>query len=338
MLLKGKKKNMKKEKIILSIIIPIYNVEKYISQCLDSILLHNLENCEIILVDDGSTDNSTNICKEYEKNNFFIKLYEKENGGAADARNFGLNVSKGKYIMFIDSDDYLVNNKNFELLKSKLYENYDIIQYKMNYYYENKKELKILNDLNEYSELNYLESLYKKVSNNQFSISPCDKIVKRDLLLNNSIFFKKGLLAEDIDWSLSLYLYAKSILTLNLEIYIYRQNRIGSVTNTRNPKLISSLYSIINKWYYYDYDNDNLKEIFHNYLAYQYLILISIIDNKNCDKKMKENIYSLRKILSNDINNRVKMVNKIMKIFGFKTSIVFLKSYLFLKDKGLIKL
>ena len=92
---------------LISVIVPIYNVEKYLERCLDSIIKQTYKNLDIILVDDGSIDNSTKICDEYVKKDSRIKVIHKENGGLSDARNVGIDNSDGKYICFIDSDDYI---------------------------------------------------------------------------------------------------------------------------------------------------------------------------------------------------------------------------------------
>ena len=95
---------------LISVVVPVYNVEKYIDKCINSIINQTYKNLEIILVDDGSPDNCGNICDEYAKKDNRIIVIHKENGGLSDARNTGIEVSKGKYITFIDSDDYISDN------------------------------------------------------------------------------------------------------------------------------------------------------------------------------------------------------------------------------------
>ena len=95
------------KRIIVSIIVPIYNTEKYLRKCVDSILKQTYENLEVILVNDGSPDNSLEICREYERLDSRVKVINKKNGGLSSARNAGLEICTGKYITFVDSDDYL---------------------------------------------------------------------------------------------------------------------------------------------------------------------------------------------------------------------------------------
>lgn len=95
---------------ILSVIVPVYNVEKYLQECVDSILAQDVEDMEVILVDDGATDGSGKICNEYAEKDKRVTVIHKENGGVSTARNAGLDIARGKYITFVDSDDYLLPN------------------------------------------------------------------------------------------------------------------------------------------------------------------------------------------------------------------------------------
>jgi len=319
----------------LSIIIPVYNVEKYIEQCVESVLKQKLNKYELILVDDGSTDCSGMICDEYAKKYSNIKVIHQENKGLSGARNTGIKAAKGKFLMFIDSDDFIANNVNFKKLIDC---NEEIIQYKMVYYYDNQDKYVYLKDNDTYDKLNFYDKLSKMVEKGNMSISACDKIVRRKLLIDNNIYFKEGLLSEDIDWSLKVYLHAKSLKVTNENVYIYRQQRPGSISSRVKEKSVISLFNIIKYWYNYEYDNVYIKRIYLNYLAYQYTILLTIISKKNCNNQLKKEIYSLKDLLNYSENYKVKMCNKIFKIFGIKLGRYILKMYIYLKNKGLIKL
>ncbi|MBQ5852329.1 MAG: glycosyltransferase family 2 protein, partial [Lachnospiraceae bacterium] len=95
---------------MISIVVPVYNVEKYLERCVDSLINQTYENIEILLIDDGSKDNSGQMCDEYANKDSRITVYHKENGGLSDARNYGMDRAKGEYIIFIDSDDYVEPN------------------------------------------------------------------------------------------------------------------------------------------------------------------------------------------------------------------------------------
>ena len=127
---------MKEE--LVSIIVPIYNVEKYLEQCVISLINQSYKNIEIILINDGSTDNSIDIMNKYKKLDGRVKCYCKVNGGLSDARNYGISVSKGKYIVFVDSDDYVEKDYISILYNLIIENNVKISQCGINKVYENK--------------------------------------------------------------------------------------------------------------------------------------------------------------------------------------------------------
>ena len=111
--------------ILVSIIVPVYNVEKYLERCIDSLVNQTLKDIEIILVDDGSTDDSGNICDKYAKKDKRIKVIHKENGGLSDARNIGLSIANGRYLQFVDSDDF-IHKQMIEILYNTIINNNEV--------------------------------------------------------------------------------------------------------------------------------------------------------------------------------------------------------------------
>ena len=190
---------------MISIIIPIYNVEKYLEKCLDSILNQTYKNLEIILIDDGSTDNSPNICNSYCEKDKRIKIIHKNNEGVSSARNKGIELSKGKYIVFIDSDDY-VSNEHIEVL-------YDcIISNNVDLVISNLIDISedgiILNNEEKESFLmNKDQCLKELLSEDNFYHLCCGNIYRKDLL-EKIRFNCKYRIAEDLDF---LYRYIKQI-------------------------------------------------------------------------------------------------------------------------------
>ena len=124
---------MEKKKV--SVVIPVYNVEKYLSQCLDSVLSQSLEEIEVIVVNDGSTDGSSNICRQYSKRDKRIRLIEKENGGLSSALNVGIDLASGKYIIFLDSDDFWLDSNILHKMYNGVYSNNKNEQYYNRYNY-----------------------------------------------------------------------------------------------------------------------------------------------------------------------------------------------------------
>ena len=222
----------------ISIVIPVYNVEKYLERCIESILKNdNIENCEIILVDDGSTDNSANICKKYLKEYSNIQYFLKENGGASDARNYGIQKATGEYIWFIDSDDSIEPNSIKEFLKIIDSEKPEVMIC----------QSKIVDNNNIYDECIYSiktglyssEDFMTELKNNPKSVmfSPQYYIVKRDFLLKNHLFFYKGIIYEDELWIPQLLLKAKRIYYTNCNIYYHYMINTSVMHATKLEKM-----------------------------------------------------------------------------------------------------
>ena len=126
--------------MLISVVIPVYNVEKYLEKCIESVLAQTFTDYEIILIDDGSTDKCPIICDNYAGKYDFIKVIHKKNGGAAEARNIGTSCALGEYIIYLDSDDYINSNNFFDKLYTKTISRPDLVLYKFKKYHEvNKK-------------------------------------------------------------------------------------------------------------------------------------------------------------------------------------------------------
>ena len=218
-------------KALISIIVPIYNVEKYLRQCLDSIQDQSYQNFECLLINDGSPDNSADICKEYVSKDPRFRYIEKENGGVSSARNLGLEHSKGEYITFIDSDDWVDSDYLEVLYKSLTDEKADVAvstykQFNMddnNYYvhsYQRGYEKKIFTGpelIDEFIALDTFDHSYRFV---------CGKLVRK-CLLDKIAFNEKTTLGEDMEFWLKLYLISNKIVYVNRDSYVYRVDNVN---------------------------------------------------------------------------------------------------------------
>ena len=232
--------------IPISIIIPVYNVEPYLRQCLDSVLGQTFKNFEVLLVNDGSSDSSGDICREYVEKDSRFHYFEKENGGLSDARNYGIERAQGEYLTFIDSDDF-VNEKHLEnlFLASRL-TNADItiggfsrFENGTFWLYQDRFSSDSLVSFTSAQAIQHLDSMFDVPFLN-FSIV-CGKLFKRDLF--KELRFQYGKYAEDqfIIWK--LYLKARSIYTFNVDSYVYRINNTGmsSVFSLKHLDYIDAL-------------------------------------------------------------------------------------------------
>lgn len=217
---------------LISIIVPIYNVENYLQQCLDSIRNQTYQNFECLLINDGSPDNSADICREYVEKDSRFRYFEKENGGVSSARNLGIERSGGAYITFIDSDDW-VDSDYLELLYMKINEyNADLAvltykQYSMNdgcfylhvweqdYYEKYYTGNELLNSLPN------LESY-----DSTFNVS-WGKLFKRNFL-ETATFNEQRIMGEDLEFNFKIFLQIKSCIYLNKALYNFRQHHLST--------------------------------------------------------------------------------------------------------------
>ena len=234
------------EKQLISIIVPIYNVENYLRQCLDSVLGQTFKNFEVLLVNDGSSDSSGDICREYVEKDSRFHYFEKENGGLSDARNYGIERAQGEYLTFIDSDDF-VNEKHLEnlFLASRL-TNADItiggfsrFENGTFWLYQDYFSSDSLVSFTSAQAIQHLDSMFDVPFLN-FSIV-CGKLFKRDLFKELRFQYGKYAEAQFIIWR--LYLKARSIYSFNVDSYIYRINETGmsSVFSLKHLDYIDAL-------------------------------------------------------------------------------------------------
>lgn len=215
---------------LVSVIIPIYKVEPYLRRCLDSIVSQTYTNLEIILVDDGSPDNCPQICDEYAANDKRIVVIHKENGGLSDARNAGLDICKGDYVSFVDSDDW-VDEKYVEiLLKLVISSKADIAIGENDQINGVDNKLQQNFKIQEYTSKESLHHLFTQ--NHMAFITSWGKIYRKDLFFN--LFFPTGKYHEDEFTTYILYYRSKKIVYTNDILYYYFR-RSNSITGARHP-------------------------------------------------------------------------------------------------------
>lgn len=210
---------------LISVIVPIYKVEKYLKKCVDSIINQTYKNLEIILVDDGSPDNCPKICDEYAKQDSRIKVIHKENGGLSDARNAGMKIATGDYISFIDSDDYISGDFIETLYTTMKTENSDIVECDIVRFEDGTTPVieKENSDINSFSTEKGLSLL---IAENKFHQHVWNKLYKSEIALK--IPFAKGKLNEDEFWTYQIFGQAEIVTKINKPMYFYLQ-RSGSI-------------------------------------------------------------------------------------------------------------
>lgn len=218
----------------ISVIIPVYNVEQYLSQCVESVLAQTVQNFEILLIDDGSTDKSPEICDAFAAADTRIKAVHKANGGASTARNAGLDIASGEYVFFLDSDDYLVPNaleKLFTALRSAEADFAFCQAYTLE---ENSGEIGTKNYSfgKNYGQGSADAFFAEMVKNKEFHVAVWMNLYRRDFLQRNELRFSEGIMYEDCIFAYQLYKLAKKAVHVPEYLY-YRRYRANSVMSSK---------------------------------------------------------------------------------------------------------
>lgn len=293
----------KKENIKISIIIPIYNAEKYLEKCIKSVMEQSLKEIEIICINDGSTDTSLKILKKFQKEDNRIKIIDKKNGGASSARNEALKIAKGQYCLNVDSDDWIEQEYLEKMYSRAEKDDLDIVISDLifDFQFDTKrnyvlKDLKIDNE-KIISGKEYVKKFFKE---NRYGYS-CNKLIKRELYTKNDLYYdEKIFLLEDLEILIMLSYYARKIGKWNEAYYHYIQGE-----NNGSYKIkVDRLYDILicmNKLSKF-YSKYNEKEIVNLIKQDKYIHLLSrILENNYYEKdKYKEFILIFLKELKQE--------------------------------------
>ena len=291
----------------VSVIVPIYNVEKYLEKCINSLLSQTLEDIQIILVNDGSKDNSGNIAKEYEKNNKDRVIYvEKENGGLSDARNYGLKYATGDFIAFLDSDDYIEKNAYEEMYNKAIEENADYVECDFIWEFPNKIRVD-----KQYPYKNKKEML------SFVRVVAWNKLIKRQLITDNNLEFPKGLRYEDVEFIYKLIPFINKFAYVDKPFihYVQRKGSIANVQNERTAEIFTVLDNVIEF-----YKKNNIYEKYRDELEYNYAryLLCSSLKRmcKIKDKAIREKLLteSWERLNSNFPNWKENVILKTVNI------------------------
>ena len=303
----------------ISVIIPVYNTEKYLKQCLDSVINQTLKDIEIICVDDCSTDNSLEILEEYANKDNRIKIIEQEvNQGQGIAKNIGINCAQGDYIMFLDSDDWLELNACEIAYNQISQNNNDFVYFNLKFFYEKTNEYK--------TDYIRLKPFISKVGMKSFCFENVDKtfmkfgeavykIYKKDFLNKYDIRFTSNKFGEDIPFYIKAVINTDNVSVIDTPLYIYRMRAESATTNPNNFKeLLSarkSAYNIV-----VNTKNDNYIN------AYVIAHISSLMAwYKTWNKLDKEN----KNIFFNEIKQEFITINENHNVEKIKSSINYIK-------------
>lgn len=291
-----------------SLIIPAYNVEKYIKKCLDSVLNQTYNNYEIIIINDGSTDNTSKILESY-KSNKNIKIINQENKGLSNARNTGVSNAKGDYILFIDSDDF-IEKELLEIL-NKTIKDEDLVRFQIKILDETNKIIKEYKE-ETFNNLNGIEAFNKLSKYNLVELAVC-YAYKKDTFLKNNYKFEEKTYHEDFGLIPYIIISSKKVTSINYIGYNYLQRKNSIMNNTDYEKEIKKSNDVLKHYKNLIKWSQNIEgdlTIYKSFIANS-VILKSLNlkekDYKNYIKKLKEyKVYD--NLLTNNKENKIKKI------------------------------
>lgn len=306
--------------LLISIIVPIYNCEKFLDKCITSLINQTYRNLEIILINDGSVDKSLNICKKYKKNDSRIHIINQKNSGAYIARSNGIKIAKGKYFMFVDSDDWLEENA-VEILVNKINKyNCDIV--KFNGITEPTKKLKNSYGIDKDKFVNKKEIL-KLLFTTKTINNMCFSIYKNELFNNLKYQNIKLSNCEDLLINMKVYPIAKKVVFIKDILYHYRQNLNSTTKNNDKDRIIKNIEDLV---YVHnillDYvDECNVSSMdFYNQIHFEILKIVysSLSKLFSCENLHKDEFV---KIINTNIDSLMMRIRKNIRINDLKQEI-----------------
>lgn len=324
----------------LSVIIPVYGVERYIEQCVCSVLNMNYLDMEIILVDDGSPDNCPVMCDDFARRDSRIKVIHKENGGLSSARNAGIREAKGEYLIFLDSDDWWNERVDLTEVMEKVYSNtvtemflFSSLDYIEGDGFYKRKEHYCLGEIDTSTIVNYCESILK---NGNFEVAAYTKILRTDFIKKNDLYFYEGIVCEDSEWMLRVLRVIKKVQIIDVDLYIYRFGRPGSIVNTIKLKNIQDILFIVKTTLeFYKTKEDAIKKYELDYCSY--LWFCALANSRRCCREercvLKDKFKDTVQICRFASSPKTKKAYRVFKVLGYNLTSIILSKYINLKNK-----
>lgn len=303
---------------LISIIVPVYNIELYIEKCVTSILEQSYNNFEILLIDDGSTDKSGDICELLAAKDSRIKVFHKKNGGLSDARNYGLQYMKGEYVCFIDSDDYVDKDYLKKLYEAIQEEEADVSLCSFKLVDENKRELCSEVIRTPKKKITGKELLSEVLTSYGYQyVVAWNKLYKAELFFN--LKFEKGKLYEDEFINFTLFYYCSKVAIVHDSLYCYTQRQGSIMQSSMSIEKITTKIELHNKRLKFYYDNNDIE--LYNKAKQQYCNWIISSLAEYSELFSKKIIINLQKdfrkyALTGVFSNKYKILIRIQNILG----------------------
>lgn len=306
---------------LVSIIIPVYNVQGYLRRCVDSVISQGFRDFELILVDDGSTDGSAAICDEYQVQDARVRVIRKPNGGASSARNVGIDAAIGRYILFVDGDDR-IESGSLERIMAKVREEgaRDVTFLKaMSVFPDGRMAVKDAHVKNTYYGRSHADVLRHLSSHDPLPVCVWGKLIRRELLTADGIRFIEGIICEDVDFCIRLYMHAETYNYIDEMYYYYSEDRPGSVMSESAHRKYHDLFAIISRWAELaKTDYSAYAAYIDSMLAFQYCMLLRMYGELPAESRAAQTraVDGLAWLLGRSADGRIRLLNAAYKLAG----------------------
>ncbi|MBR1983745.1 MAG: glycosyltransferase family 2 protein [Clostridia bacterium] len=322
-----------------SIIIPVYKTEKYLRQCVDSVLCQSFTDFELVLVDNESPDTCPAICEEYASQDNRVRVIHKKHGTAASARNVGMKSALGDYLCFLDSDDYWIDGEVLSKINNKLEQsNPDIVELFYQGYVMSTGKYVLTPDIDytDFYKADNEDKIKFLIVNDRLNPSAWGMCISRKFLEKSQAYFDDSKIIEDIDWCVRLFSANPKVDAIQERVYVYRIGRPGSVATTMKVQSLFDLCEIINNAPSILDVESGKSHILMNYVCYQVMITLALTYRKSVQattKQKKEIRKSLKEFCKKylkyyHVHPKVSKAYKIYRIFGYKVMSFALGFYL----------
>ena len=318
-----------------SIIVPVYKVEAYLPECVESILHQDCGDFELILVDDGSPDNCPALCDAYAAGDSRVQVVHQPNGGLSDARNSGLALAAGDYILFVDSDDYIAGGALSRIAGTiEKAAQPDLVFLRAEKLFPDGAPAVVDPGLCAalFAGCDYDTVMQNLAGLSKYPAGAWSKAVKASLFAEGNLRFQKGLLSEDLDWTARVLQKARSFACDEGAYYFYRQGRAGSITNSVSEKNVEDMLSIVEKWGR-KVPQTPFDETINAFMAYEYMIILANYCRLPIEsrKVLYPHVKALWRILQCCVNPKLRLVSAAVRLLGIKGGAALLAAYMKIK-------
>jgi glycosyltransferase involved in cell wall biosynthesis len=327
----------------VSVVIPIYRVERYLVQCVESVLNQTMRDLEVILVDDGSPDACPQIADDFAARDQRVTVIHQANQGLSGARNSGLRRARGRLVAFLDSDDFWEGDESLARCVAAFDERpeLDVLFFDALRYYEATDE-RVFGDLawdrDRVAGASNAEAMHYMVECGDVRPSACTKVIRRQFLVDNGLDFKPGVFSEDVEWFLRLITHPGTYDYLPLPFYMYRKNRTGSITNTIGAANVSDVLDTVlaaGHRILASPGSEAFKRDYLSYCCYQYTIALALYAGlKPADRKaVQTRVREAQFLLAYDGYRNSKRIAQLVRIIGLEATARALHSFLVLRAR-----